>query len=44
VRALQPRGPFAAAVNMAFVPRALYDDTRLNAGDRIELIAPVTGG
>jgi sulfur carrier protein len=44
VRALQPRGPFAAAVNMTFVPRTLYNDTQLNAGDRIELIAPVTGG
>ena len=44
VRAWQPRGPFAAAVNMAFVPRTLYNDTQLNAGDRIELIAPVTGG
>ena len=44
VRALQPRPPFAAAVNMAFVPRTLYNDTLLHAGDRIELIAPVTGG
>jgi sulfur carrier protein len=44
VRALQPCGPFAVAVNMAFVPRTLYNDTQLNAGDRIELIAPVTGG
>jgi sulfur carrier protein len=44
VRALQPRGPFAVAVNMAFVPRTLYNDTQLNALDRIELIAPVTGG
>ena len=44
VHALQPRSPFAAAVNMAFVPRTLYNDTQLNAGDRIELIAPVTGG
>jgi hypothetical protein len=36
--------PFAAAVNMAFVPRTLYNDTQLHADDRIELIAPVTGG
>ena len=44
VHALQPRGPFAVAVNMAFVPRTLYNDTQLRADDRIELIAPVTGG
>jgi sulfur carrier protein len=44
VRALQPRGPFAAAVNMGFVPRTRYNDTPLHAGDRVELIAPVTGG
>jgi sulfur carrier protein ThiS len=29
---------------MAFVPRTRYNDTQLHAGDRIELIAPVTGG
>lgn len=44
IGALQPRAPFAAAINMAFVPRTLYNDTPLNAGDRIELIAPITGG
>ena len=44
VAALQPRAPFAAAINMVFVPRTHYNDTPLNAGDRIELIAPITGG
>ncbi len=44
VAALQPRTPFAAAINMAFVPRTHYNDTTLHAGDRIELIAPITGG
>lgn len=39
---LQP--PFAAAVNLRFVPRAQYPHTLLQAGDQIELIAPVTGG
>ena len=44
VAALQPRAPFAAAINMTFVPKTNYTDTPLNAGDRIELIAPITGG
>ncbi len=44
VAALQPRAPFAAAINMMFVPRMQYNNTPLNAGDRIELIAPITGG
>lgn len=44
VAALQPRRPFAAAINMTFVPKTKYTDTPLNAGDRIELIAPITGG
>lgn len=37
-------GPFAVAVNLQFVPRAQYDQTPLREGDRIEIIAPVTGG
>jgi sulfur carrier protein len=36
--------PFAAAVNLQFVPRAQYDTTALQAGDQIEVIAPITGG
>jgi len=36
--------PFAAAVNLQFVPRSQYATHRLQAHDRIELIAPVTGG
>jgi sulfur carrier protein len=38
------RPPFAAAVNLQFVPRARYDAHLLRDGDRIELIAPITGG
>lgn len=41
---LQPTPPFAAAVNMNFVPNTRYRDTPLSDGDRIDLIAPVTGG
>ncbi|MDO9314060.1 MAG: sulfur carrier protein ThiS [Burkholderiaceae bacterium] len=44
IAAVQARPPFAAAVNMQFVPNARYPDTPLHAGDRIDVIAPVTGG
>jgi sulfur carrier protein len=40
----QPRPPFAAAVNLQFVPRASYAQHRLQEGDRLEIIAPITGG
>jgi len=36
--------PFAAAVNMQFVPKKNYASHALQAGDNIELIVPVTGG
>ena len=42
VSGVQP--PFAAAVNLQFVPRSQYAQQRLQAQDRIELISPVTGG
>jgi sulfur carrier protein len=35
---------FAAAVNLQFVPRTTYAQHRLGDGDRIEIIAPITGG
>lgn len=41
---LQPRPPFAAAVNMQFVPNTHYAQTLLQPGDDIEVIFPVTGG
>lgn len=44
VQRLQPQGPYASAVNLQFVPKARYGDTPLSEGDRIEIIAPVTGG
>lgn len=37
-------GPFAAAVNLQFVPKSQYAETWLREGDDIEIIAPVTGG
>ena len=39
---IQP--PFAAAVNLEFVPRGQYAQRQLANGDQIELIAPITGG
>jgi sulfur carrier protein len=39
---IQP--PFAAAVNLEFVPRGQYAQRLLQDGDQIELIAPITGG
>jgi sulfur carrier protein len=44
VVALQAKPPFAAAVNLQFVPKTKYHQTTLHDGDRIDLIAPVVGG
>jgi sulfur carrier protein len=38
------RPPFATAVNLQFVPKTQYAATPLQAGDQIEIIAPITGG
>jgi sulfur carrier protein len=39
---IQP--PFAAAVNLQFVPRSQYAQHTLAEHDQIELISPITGG
>lgn len=39
---IQP--PFAAAVNLQFVPRGQYAGHTLADHDKIELISPITGG
>lgn len=44
VAAIAAKPPFAAAVNMQFVPRAQYAQHALHEGDRVEIISPVTGG
>ena len=36
--------PFAAAVNLQFVPKKNYTHHILQTGDKIELIVPITGG
>ncbi len=41
---LHLRPPFAAAINMQFVPNSSYQNTPLHADDRIDVITPVTGG
>ena len=41
---LAPKAPFAAAVNLEFVPRTGYAARVLQPGDRVEVIRPVTGG
>jgi sulfur carrier protein len=40
----QARPPFAAAVNLQFVPNTQYAQTPLHDDDRIDIIAPITGG
>jgi sulfur carrier protein len=44
IAAADVKPPFAAAVNMQFVPKKNYAGHALQAGDNIELIVPVTGG
>ncbi len=44
VQAVGAVPPFAAAVNMQFVPNSQYAQTALKAEDSIEIIRPVTGG
>ena len=42
--ALQARPPYAVAVNTQFVPATEHPRHPLHAGDRVEVISPVTGG
>ncbi len=44
LRVCDPPAVFAAAVNLQFVPRSTYAQQVLSEGDRIEIIAPITGG
>ena len=41
---LPVRPPFAAAVNLQFVPNTQYTQQRLQSDDRIDIISPITGG
>jgi sulfur carrier protein len=44
IEAAGVKPPFAAAVNMQFVPRSAYAQHPLSANDQVELISPITGG
>jgi sulfur carrier protein len=44
VAALNPRPPFAVAVNTQFVPKSEYANRLLAPDDEVEIISPVTGG
>ena len=41
---INAKAPYAVAVNMQFVPKTKHAEFALNENDRIEVIAPVTGG
>jgi len=41
---VQAQPPFAAAVNLVFVPNSQYEQKVLQSQDRIDIISPVTGG
>lgn len=40
----RPAGPFAVALNTEFVPQSAYAHTRLQEGDRVDIVRPVVGG
>lgn len=44
IQAVAASEPFAAALNLTFVPRGRHARTPLAEGDQIEIIAPVSGG
>ena len=44
IAVLQAKPPFAAAVNLQFVPKTRYAEHQLHLDGRIDIIAPVTGG
>lgn len=41
---MNAKPPYAVAVNLNFVPKTKYAEHVLQENDRIEIIAPVTGG
>ena len=38
------QGHFAVAVNKTFIPKSQYAHTLLQAGDQIDVLAPMQGG
>lgn len=41
---IDERRPVAVALNGDVVPRSAWDETRLEPGDSVEVLAPVAGG
>jgi sulfur carrier protein len=37
-------GAVAVAVNLEFVPRSAYTNTRLRESDKVEILSPISGG
>ena len=42
--AMQAKPPYAVAVNTVFIPAPQHPHHLLQAGDKVEVISPVTGG
>ena len=43
-RGYKPEAAFACAINNTFVPRLQWAGRRLENGDRIDVVTPITGG
>jgi sulfur carrier protein len=43
-RGFELQKPIACAINNAFVPRPQWPERALQNGDRIDVVAPITGG
>ncbi|HEV8311894.1 MAG TPA: sulfur carrier protein ThiS [Burkholderiaceae bacterium] len=43
-RGYEPGAAIACAINQQFVPRAQWAQRELNSGDRVDVVAPITGG
>ena len=41
---LSPAAPFAVARNAEVVPRAAYEECRIEPGDSIDIVHPTAGG
>jgi sulfur carrier protein len=41
---IEAKAPYAVAVNLQFVPKTRHAEYVLQENDRVEIIAPVTGG
>ncbi|MBC7611293.1 MAG: sulfur carrier protein ThiS [Polaromonas sp.] len=38
------KSAFACAINNTFVPRQQWPERRLESGDRVDVVTPITGG